>query len=231
MAERRMFARAIIDSDAFLDMPLSTQALYFHLSMNADDEGFVGNPKKIQKMIGARDDDYQILVSKRFILAFPSGIIVIKHWKINNYIQADRFKATTYIEEKATLTLDLKKAYVERIQNVSKMYAQYRIGKDSIGKDSIVGGVAESGLTDDDYNDLVSRLGATDTDYYIQRIIAFKKKKPDAIFDTKSTILKWAREDKASGKGRVENGAGAVEKTYTAEALNAMFDNLSGDEL
>lgn len=230
MAERRMFARAIIDSDAFLDMPLSTQALYFHLSMNADDEGFVGNPKKIQKMIGARDDDYQILVSKRFILAFPSGIIVIKHWKINNYIQADRFKATTYIEEKATLTLDLKKAYVERIQNVSKMYAQYRIGKDSIGEDSI-GGVAESGLTDDDYNDLVSRLGATDTDYYIQRIIAFKKKKPEATFETKATILKWAREDKASGKGRAENGAGAVEKTYTSEALNAMFDNLSGDEL
>lgn len=230
MAERRMFARAIIDSDAFLDMPLSTQALYFHLSMNADDEGFVGNPKKIQKMIGARDDDYQILVSKRFILAFPSGIIVIKHWKINNYIQADRFKATTYIEEKATLTLDLKKAYVERIQNVSKMYAQYRIGKDSIGEDSI-GGAGESVLTKEDYDELVSNLGKTDTDYYIQRIIAFKKKKPEATFDTKATILKWAREDKASGKGHVENGAGAVEKTYTAEALNAMFDNLSGDEL
>ena len=230
MAERRMFARAIIDSDAFLDMPLSTQALYFHLSMNADDEGFVGNPKKIQKMIGARDDDYQILVSKRFILAFPSGIIVIKHWKINNYIQADRFKATTYIEEKATLTLDLKKAYVERIQNVSKMYAQYRIGKDSIGEDSI-GGAGESVLTKEDYDELVSNLGKTDTDYYIQRIIAFKKKKPEATFDTKATILKWAREDKASGKGHVENGAGAVEKTYTAEALNAMFDNLSGAEL
>lgn len=230
MAERRMFARAIIDSDAFLDMPLSTQALYFHLSMNADDEGFVGNPKKIQKMIGARDDDYQILVSKRFILAFPSGIIVIKHWKINNYIQADRFKATTYIEEKATLTLDLKKAYVERIQNVSKMYAQYRIGKDSIGEDSI-GGAGESVLTKEDYDELVSNLGKTDTDYYIQRIIAFKKKKPEATFDTKATILKWAREDKASDKGRAEKGAGAVEKTYTAEALNAMFDNLSGDEL
>lgn len=230
MAERRMFARAIIDSDAFLDMPLSTQALYFHLSMNADDEGFVGNPKKIQKMIGARDDDYQILVSKRFILAFPSGIIVIKHWKINNYIQADRFKATTYIEEKATLTLDLKKAYVERIQNVSKMYAQYRIGKDSIGEDSI-GGAGESVLTKEDYDELVSNLGKTDTDYYIQRIIAFKKKKPEATFDTKATILKWAREDKASDKGRAGGNATVIEKTYTAEALNAMFDSLSGDEL
>lgn len=230
MAERRMFAKAIIDSDAFLDMPLSTQALYFHLSMNADDEGFVGNPKKIQKMIGARDDDYQILVSKRFILAFPSGIIVIKHWKINNYIQADRFKATTYIEEKATLTLDLKKAYVERIQNVSKMYAQYRIGKDSIGEDSI-GGAGESVLTKEDYDELVSNLGKADTDYYIQRIIAFKKKKPEATFETKATILKWAREDKASEKGRAGGNVTAAEKTYTAEALNAMFDNLSDEDL
>lgn len=230
MAERRMFARAIIDSDAFLDMPLSTQALYFHLSMNADDEGFVGNPKKIQKMIGARDDDYQILVSKRFILAFPSGIIVIKHWKINNYIQADRFKATTYVEEKATLTLDLKKAYVERIQNVSKMYAQYRIGKDSIGEDSI-GGAGESVLTKEDYDELVSNLGKTDADYYIQRIIAFKKKKPEATFETKATILKWAREDKASEKGRAGGNVTAAEKTYTAEALNAMFDNLSDEDL
>lgn len=76
MAERRMFAKAIIDSDAFLDMPLSTQALYFHLSMRADDEGFVGNPKKIQRMIGASDDDTKLLVMKRFILTFDSGIIV-----------------------------------------------------------------------------------------------------------------------------------------------------------
>lgn len=139
MAERRMFAKAIIDSDAFLDMPLSTQALYFHLAMRADDEGFVGNPKKIQRMIGASDDDCRILISKRFILTFQSGIVVIKHWRIHNYIQSDRFKETTYIEEKATLTLDGKKAYTERIQNGYKLETQYSIGKDSIelGKESI----------------------------------------------------------------------------------------------
>lgn len=139
MAERRMFAKAIIDSDAFLDMPLSTQALYFHLSMRADDEGFVGNPKKIQRMIGASDDDCRILVSKRFILTFQSGIIVIKHWKIHNYIQADRFKETTYTEEKATLTLDSKKAYTECIHNASDSETKVSIGKDSIelGKDNI----------------------------------------------------------------------------------------------
>lgn len=129
MAERRMFAKAIIDSDAFLDMPLSTQALYFHLAMRADDEGFVGNPKKIQRMIGASDDDCKVLMMKRFILSFESGIIVIKHWKIHNYIQADRFKETTYIEERATLTLDGKKAYTECIHLVSDSEAQVSIGK------------------------------------------------------------------------------------------------------
>lgn len=132
MAERRMFAKAIIDSDAFLDMPLSTQALYFHLSMRADDEGFVGNPKKIQRMIGASDDDCRILVSKRFILTFQSGIIVIKHWKIHNYIQTDRFKETTYLEEKAMLTLDGKKAYRDKLTKVtttSDYERLYAIGK------------------------------------------------------------------------------------------------------
>lgn len=139
MAERRMFAKVIIDSDAFLDMPLSAQALYFHLSMRADDEGFVGNPKKIQRMIGASDDDCKLLVMKRFILVFDSGIIVIKHWKIHNYIQADRFKPTTYVEEKSTLMLDQKKAYTECIQNGYTPDTQVSIGKDSIElvKDSL----------------------------------------------------------------------------------------------
>ncbi len=134
MAERRMFSKSIIDSDVFLDMPLSTQALYFHLAMRADDEGFVNNPKKIQKMIGASDDDIRILAIKRYILTFESGIIVIKHWKIHNYIQSDRFKPTSYVEEKAQLTLDEKKSYIERIQNVSKLDTQVSIGKDSIDK-------------------------------------------------------------------------------------------------
>ena len=82
MAERRMFAKTIIDSDAFLDMPLSAQALYFHLSMRADDEGFVGNPKRIRAMVGASEDDLKLLLLKRFLLAFESGVVVIKHWKI-----------------------------------------------------------------------------------------------------------------------------------------------------
>ena len=145
MAERRMFAKTIIDSDAFLDMSLSTQALYFHLSMRADDEGFVNNPKKIQRMIGCGDDEMKILIAKKFIIPFESGVCVIKHWRIHNYIQKDRFKETVYQEEKQHLQLKENKAYtyIENpmdticIQGVSKMDSQYSIGKDSIGKDSI----------------------------------------------------------------------------------------------
>ena len=140
MAERRMFAKTIIDSDAFLDMPLSTQSLYFHLSMRADDDGFINNPKKVQRMIGASDDDLKLLIAKSFIIPFDSGIVVIKHWKIHNYIQADRYKPTVYTEEKALLGTKNNKAYTLDtgcIQDVSIMDTQVSIGKDSIGKDSI----------------------------------------------------------------------------------------------
>ena len=98
-----MFAKTIIDSDAFLDMPLSTQSLYFHLSMRADDDGFINNPKKIQRMVGCSDDDLRLLIAKNFIIPFESGIVVIKHWKIHNYIRGDRKKDTVYPEEMALL--------------------------------------------------------------------------------------------------------------------------------
>lgn len=129
MAERRMFARTIIDSDSFLDMPLSAQSLYFHLAMRADDDGFVNNPKKIQRMIGASDDDCKLLVLKRFILTFESGVIVIKHWKIHNYIQKDRYKETVYLKEKSMLGLNDNKAYTECIQDVYNTDTQVSIGK------------------------------------------------------------------------------------------------------
>ena len=99
MAERRMFALKIIDSDAFLDMPVSAQNLYFHLSMRADDDGFISSPKKIMRMIKASDDDMKILLAKRFLLSFDTGIVVIKHWRLHNYIAKDRYTETIYKEE------------------------------------------------------------------------------------------------------------------------------------
>ena len=137
MAERRMFAKTIIDSDAFLDMPLSTQSLYFHLSMRADDDGFINNPKKIQRMIGASEDDLKLLIAKNFIIPFESGIVVIKHWKIHNYIRNDRYKETVYQEEKSLLDTKDNKAYTFGIPNDNQTDTQVRLGKDSIGKISI----------------------------------------------------------------------------------------------
>ena len=141
MAERRMFAKTIIDSDAFLDMSTSAQALYFHLAMRADDDGFVNNPKKIQRMVGASDDDCKLLIAKRFVLAFESGVIVIKHWRIHNYIRNDRYKPTIYKDELALISEKENKAYTEwstnGIPNDNQMDTQVRLGKDRLGKVSI----------------------------------------------------------------------------------------------
>lgn len=166
MAERRMFAKTIIDSDAFLELPLSAQALYFHLSMRADDEGFVNNPRKIQRIVGVTDNDMKTLIEQNFVIPFESGIVVITHWKIHNYIQSDRRKPTINTQEKAQLSLDGNKMYTRCIQSVidnadnegcnetlmkpafepvdtscihsvSTMDTQVRLGKVSLGKDSL----------------------------------------------------------------------------------------------
>lgn len=115
MAERRMFAKTIVDSDAFLDMPLSAQSLYFHLAMRADDDGFINNPKKIQRMIGAADDDLKLLIAKRFVLVFESGVIVIKHWRLHNTLRKDRYKPTIYQEEFQKLSLKDDGGYTDRL--------------------------------------------------------------------------------------------------------------------
>lgn len=111
MAERRMFARTIVESDAFLDMPLSAQSLYVHLAMSADDWGFVNNPRSIRRMCGASEDDLRILVAKKFILTFDSGAAVIKSWWVNNYVKSDRRRDTRYQDELATLYIDENKSY------------------------------------------------------------------------------------------------------------------------
>lgn len=105
MANKRMFTMKIVDTDAFLDMPLSTQCLYFHLNMRADDDGFIGNPKRIEKIIGANDDDLKLLIAKRFVILFDDGVIVIKHWRMHNTLSRDRYVETSYTDEKKKLLL------------------------------------------------------------------------------------------------------------------------------
>lgn len=140
-AERRMFSKTIIDSDLFLDMPQSTQLLYFHLSMRADDDGFINNPKKIMRMVNCSEDDMKILIAKRFIIPFESGIVVIRHWKIHNYIRSDRYKPST-CEEKNLVETDKNMVYQMTTngipsdnQAVDKMDTQDRLGEDRLSKD------------------------------------------------------------------------------------------------
>ena len=130
MARKRMFDIEIVDTDLFLEMPQSTQNLYFHLGMRADDDGFVSNPKKIIRTIGANDDDLKLLITKKFIIPFDTGVIVIRHWKINNYLRADRYTETIYKDEKRLLTEDENGIYNLGIPNVNQRYTiwytQYR---------------------------------------------------------------------------------------------------------
>ena len=105
LAQKRMFTMKIVDSDAFLDMPATTQCLYFHLNMRADDDGFIGNPKRIMKITGASEDDLRLLIAKRFVLTFEDGVIVIKHWRMHNTLSRDRYVETSYTDEKKMLLL------------------------------------------------------------------------------------------------------------------------------
>lgn len=136
MAQRRMFSKKIVETDIFMEMSPTAKLLYFYLNMSADDDGFVGNPKTIKLISGATDDDLKILIAKQFIIPFDSGVIVIKDWKIHNYIQKDRYNQTQYLDEKKQLLVEENGSYTKCIQDVSKLDTQDRLGKDRLGKDN-----------------------------------------------------------------------------------------------
>lgn len=223
MAERRMFAKTIIDSDAFLDMPLSTQALYFHLSMRADDDGFINNPKKIQRMVGCGDDDLKLLVAKNFIIPFESGVVVIKHWKLHNYIQKDRYRETVYLEEKSMLETKGNKAYTlldtKCIHDVSNTDTQDRLGKERLGEFSIVednisasdepeppkkptkhkyGEYNNVLLTDEELEKLKDEY--IDWNERIERLSSYVASTGKKYKSHYATIRNWARKDQAQQK-------------------------------
>ena len=167
-----MFAKSIVLSDAFLDMPLSARCLYFTLGMLSDDDGFIGNPKAVMRQCGASQDDMAVLLQKRYVLGFESGVIVIKHWRMNNYLRNDRYHTTTYLEEKDRLRIDERGAYTEKdeykgicevgIPKNEKRYTEYgetevRLGKDSIGNKDILSDKSDDVKQIIDY--LNSKLG------------------------------------------------------------------------
>lgn len=174
MAEKRMFTKKITDSDAFLEMPLSAQCLYFHLNMNADDDGFVNSPKRTMKLIGASEDDLKLLFAKAFVLGFDSGVIVIKHWRMHNTLQKDRYKPTDYQEEFAQLGFKKNKSYTwaevgngvetKCIQDVS--IDKNRLDKSRLDKNSL----------DDDEENIRDRfLESGEDEWIVDRAITILK--------------------------------------------------------
>ena len=204
MAKKRMFNVDIVGSDAFLDLPHTAQALYFQLGMRADDDGFVGNPKTIQRIAGTKASDLELLVKKRFLLQFPSGVVVIKHWKINNQIQKDRYTPTVYTEEYQSLYIKDNKAYTEAdkgcIQSVSEMDTQISIDKNRIDKNSRGGEKHAHGffanvlLTDDELQKLAAEI--PNYEEYIEKLSHYIESNGKKYKSHYATILMWHRKDR-----------------------------------
>lgn len=216
MAERRMFAKTIIDSDAFLDMPVTSQLLYFHLCMRADDEGFINKPKSIMRTAGCKEDDLKLLFVKKFIIPFESGIVVIKHWKIHNYIRNDRLHETKYLDEKARLKVTDNQSYTicqsidgqltDSCQpNDDKMDTEVRLGKVRLGKVSLdidkppspkskYGCFNNVLLSDDEIEKLKEKV----TDYidYIERMSEYIESTGKKYKSHYAAILSWKRREK-----------------------------------
>jgi hypothetical protein len=213
-----MFAKTIIDSDAFLEMPTTSQLLYFHLSMRADDDGFVNKPKSLMRMVGCKDDDLKILFVKKFLIPFESGVVVIKHWKIHNYIRKDTYTETKYKEERATLELDENSAYrltdadplQIRDESVTSPSTQVRLGKDKLGQDSVGKDIEEDKppkstlhkyglyenvlLTDEDYKKLKEEF-PHDYSERIERLSEYIASTGKKYKNHLATIRAWAKKD------------------------------------
>lgn len=200
MAERRMIAKTITLSDAFLEMPATARCLYFTLLQSADDDGFVNNPRSLMRLTSATDDDMKILIAKKFVLIFENGVIVIKHWRIHNYIQKDRYIETKYKEEMAQLELDENKAY--RF-NVSKVDTQVSIGKDSIGKNNIIGEKTKR-FSPPTHAEIEDYCRETNRNIDIDRFIDFYESKgwyvgKNKMKDWKAAVRNWSRKDNKPG--------------------------------
>lgn len=215
MAERRMFAKSIVLSDAFLDMPLSARCLYFTLGMLADDDGFVGNPKSIMRQCGASNDDMVVLLQKRFLLSFDDGVVVIKHWRINNYLRSDRYTETNYQEDKQLLGVKENGSYQLKSeggipvgipvvdQSVDRRYTQDSIGKDRVNKviekEKPVRhkyGMFQNVLLSDDEMEKLKEKFPTDYDMRINKLSMYIDSKGNKYKNHYSTLLNWDRMDK-----------------------------------
>lgn len=165
MANKRMFSIDVTETDTFLEMPLTAQALYFHLAMRGDDDGFVSNPRSIMRVTGCSENDLKTLAESGYIITFRSGVIVISDWKVNNYLRGDRYKPTTFQNELSMLTETANKRYVLEndsqrstvgIPNSNQMETQYSIEKNRVVVDTAT--TATGSRTDSDLAEIVQHF-------------------------------------------------------------------------
>ncbi|MCI3861088.1 conserved phage C-terminal domain-containing protein [Lactococcus garvieae] len=225
MAQRRMFSKKIVETDFFMEMSPTAKLLYFYLNMSADDDGFVGNPKTIKLISGATDDDLKILIAKQFIIPFDSGVIVIKDWKIHNYIAKDRYNETQYIKEKNELSVEENGSYTKCIQDVIH---SDDTGKDRLGKDRLGNKNTMSDKSDDliPYSEIISYLNGkagrsfrnTDAN---KRLIKARWNEGYKLNDFKKVIdnkvLDWT--------GKMINGKPAENYLQPSTLFGTKFDN------
>ena len=191
MAQKRMFDKTITNADDFLEMPTSSQVLYFHLSMNADDDGFVNNWKSIMRMVGAKDDDLKVLVAKQYIIPFDSGVIVIKHWRINNFLRKDRHIETKYQKELSMLQINDNQEYW--LTNGQPRIDKKRIDKNSIDK-YIYGEFKNVKLTKEEYE----KLKKANLLPYIEKLSSYIASTGKRYKSHYATILNWSRKEKVN---------------------------------
>lgn len=189
MAQKRMFDKTITNSDEFIEMPISCQVLYFHLSMNADDDGFVNNWKSIMRMIGTKEDDLKVLIAKQFIIPFESGVIVIKHWRINNFLRKDRHNDTKFQKELSMLGINESQEYVW-LTSGQPSIDKNRLDKNSIDK-NIYGEFKNVKLTDEEYE----KLKEANLLPYIEKLSSYIASKGKKYKSHYATILNWSRKE------------------------------------
>lgn len=218
MAKRRMFNSQIIGSDAFLDMPLTTQALYFHLNMDADDDGFLNSSKRIIRTINANKNDFDLLIAKGFIIVFENGVTVIKHWLIHNTVRKDRKKPTVYVEELKRLKIKGNSSYTLNNGNDNQMATKWqpddsvievKLSEVNLIEEKIdkkekaplkktYGEFKNVKLTDEEFNKLETRI--KNYNEYIEKLSAYLEQKGKQYKSHYATILNWSRKDNEGKK-------------------------------
>ena len=218
-----MFSLSVVDTDQFLEMPITSRLLYYELGMRADDDGFVDNWKKILLFTGLKEDDLKILIVKKFIIPFESGIIVIRHWRLNNYLQNDRTKPTIHQEELKQLSTDnnnVYNLYTSCIHSIDKI----SIDKISIDKNNknIYGEFKNVLLTEDEYE----KIKQNNLLPYIEKLSSYIASKGKKYKSHYATILNWARKENPTNEKTPEWFNKEIKKEEISKTERNDLENL-----